>query len=143
MNIKSYLGAGLVLFVKEGTDFWVLLEKRYDDHTWAIPGGGYSSKDNNDLSLTAIRETFEETGIRVESASFLKTYKTPFFRYDLYSAQLDEKVTPVRNWESEEIKWFKLWDLPSEVNWMTKIELKDFYREEINKCGPKRLRNKQ
>ena len=107
----------------------LLLEKRSDDHSWAIPGGGTASSDEN-LMAAAIRETAEETGIAVPSAVHITTYRLPFFTYAVFSSELDREKLPKRNWESEEIRWFPISDLPNGMNIMTGIEIKDFMKKE-------------
>ena len=86
----------------------LLLEKRSDDHSWAIPGGGASAMDEN-LMAAAIRET-------------------------VFAAKLDDMVRPVRNWESESIRWFPVSALPEGMNFMTRIEIRDFLKRE-GICG--------
>lgn len=106
---------------------YLLLEKRSDDHSWAIPGGGTASSDEN-LMAAAIRETAEETGIAVPSAVHITTYRLPFFTYAVFAAQLDDMVSPVSNWESESIRWFPVTALPEGMNFMTRIEIRDFLK---------------
>ena len=130
MKIRKYEGAGMILYHRDDNgNLSVLLEKRSDDHTWAIPGGGYSDKDKILLN-TAIRETYEETGISIQEAYHMKTYRLPFFTYAVFSSELDREKLPKRNWESEEIRWFPISDLPNGMNIMTGIEIKDFMKKE-------------
>lgn len=136
MSFKSYEGAGMIIYHKDKEGISILLEKRSDNHTWAIPGGGYSAKDRS-LLETAVRETREETGINIDKADLVKTYSVPLFRYSVYASCLSYKVKPKRNWESEDIRWFNINDLPDGMNIMTKIEIKDFIKKEIGLCGLK------
>ena len=134
MKIRKYEGAGMILYHRDDNgNLLVLLEKRSDDHTWAIPGGGYSDKDKILLN-TAIRETYEETGIFIQEACHVKTYRLPFFTYAVFAAKLDDMVRPVRNWESESIRWFPVSALPEGMNFMTRIEIRDFLKRE-GICG--------
>lgn len=137
MKIRTYKGAGMILFHKDGDRLSVLLEKRSDNHTWAIPGGGYSPAKDKSLLDTAIRETFEETGIHVREASLIRTYRLPLFTYAVYASELDSKVIPKKNWESDEIQWFHIKKLPKGINWMTMIELNDFIRRKDGIWGQK------
>lgn len=128
MIIRSYKGAGMILFHKDADgNVSVLLEKRSDNHSWAIPGGGLSPEDRT-LMNTAIRETYEETGISVKDAEPVRIYRLPFFIYEVFASELNEKSVPRKNWESDEIRWFSISELPKEMNWMTEIELNDFIR---------------
>ena len=77
---------------------------------------------------TAIRETYEETGISVKDAEPVRIYRLPFFIYEVFASELKEKSVPRKNWESDEIRWFSIPELPKEMNWMTEIELNDFIR---------------
>ena len=84
MIIRSYKGAGMILFHKDADgNVSVLLEKRSDNHSWAIPGGGLSPEDRT-LMNTAIRETYEETGISVKDAEPVRIYRLPFFIYEVF-----------------------------------------------------------
>ena len=54
----------------------VLLERRADDGTWGLPGG-YTDP-NESPEGTAVRETCEETGLRVEPTDLVGVYtRTP------------------------------------------------------------------
>ena len=67
LKLRHYYGAGMVLYTKDGNGcISVLLEKRADNHTWAIPGGAIEECEK--YIKAAYRETYEETGIKVESA---------------------------------------------------------------------------
>ena len=134
MKIRKYRGAGMIIYHRGSNGrMHLLLEERSDDHSWAIPGGGASTMDEN-LMVAAIRETAEETGIAVPSAVHITTYRLPFFTYAVFAAKLDDMVRPVRNWESESIRWFPVSALPEGMNFMTRIELRDFLKRE-GICG--------
>ena len=107
----------------------VLLEKRSDDKTWAIPGGGRNHHDR-DLLQTAIRETLEETGIIVPfgNARPVRTYRLPFMTFAVFAAELGAPLLPRKNWESEDIRWFPVSSLPEGMNHMTVAEIRDFMK---------------
>lgn len=131
MRMSKYFGAGMILYTKDPENtIHVLLEKRADDHTWAIPGGALD--DLEDYKSAAIRETYEETKILVNSAWCVAHYELPYFSYWTYASELKVQEAPVKNWESEEIAWFSVTELPDGMNFMTKKELKDFIRKEKN-----------
>ena len=134
MRPRKYYGAGIILYSSNSNGCHVLLERRSDDHTWAIPGGEYSSIDGYSGSLpnlkrAAQRELWEETGIavRMDDAWHLRTYRLPFFVYSVYAAETGI-VFPLLNAESEDAGWFPLSKLPDGMNLMTRIEVNDFKR---------------
>ncbi|MCX5406491.1 NUDIX domain-containing protein [Streptomyces sp. NBC_00335] len=60
----------------------VLLQRRSDNGMWALPGGKMEVGES--LADCAVRETFEETGVRVEITGIVGTYSNPghVFSYD-------------------------------------------------------------
>ena len=129
LKLRHYYGAGMILYTKDGNNgFSVLLEKRSDNHTWAIPGGAIGECEK--YIQAAYRETYEETGIKVESAWPVKNYHLPYFSYYVFASELSHKAVPRKNWESDTIEWFSIDKLPEGMNWMTRIEIKDFIRKE-------------
>lgn len=135
MKLKEYYGAGMILYHRDKDGISVLLEKRSDNATWAIPGGGFSESDRytksgRNLKATAIRELYEETEIRIgeEDAWLVKTYSFPFFTYAVYAAEANEKYTAKINHESLEAVWHSIDGIPKEANIMTRIEINDFRR---------------
>lgn len=53
----------------------ILLQRRTDNHLWALPGGGMEMNDS--LPGTAVREVKEETGLEVEITGLVGTYTDP------------------------------------------------------------------
>jgi ADP-ribose pyrophosphatase YjhB (NUDIX family) len=53
----------------------VLLIRRTDNDLWALPGGGQEIGEY--VTETAVRETLEETGIRVEVTGMVGVYSNP------------------------------------------------------------------
>lgn len=62
-----------VAIIEEGR---VLLIKREDFEVWGLPGG--MTDPGESIAQTAIREAWEETGIRVELTRLVGTYSTYF-----------------------------------------------------------------
>lgn len=58
-NQPSHIGTSVII----EADGKILMEHRTDSDTWAIIGGGL--KTNESLMECAVREVFEETGIRL------------------------------------------------------------------------------
>ncbi|MFJ9692555.1 NUDIX domain-containing protein [Kitasatospora sp. NPDC101183] len=53
----------------------VLLQRRTDNGMWALPGGVMELGES--IAGCAVRETFEETGVRVEVTGIVGTYTNP------------------------------------------------------------------
>ncbi|MFJ4676591.1 NUDIX hydrolase [Kitasatospora sp. NPDC088783] len=93
----------------------VLLQRRVDNGMWALPGGRMELGES--LAGCGIRETFEETGIRVEITGIVGTYTNPghVFAYDDGEVRQEFSVCllarPVggdlrTSDESSEVAWF-------------------------------------
>ena len=134
MRLCKYFGAGMILYTKDTQgNIHVLLRKRADNHTWAIPRGHLDDlEDANDYKKAARREAYEETGTLVKSSWCVAHYELPYFSYWTYASRLDNQETAVKNWESDAIEWFSIEELPEGMNWMTEIAIKDFIRREKN-----------
>lgn len=71
-NDTGYVSAGLLVYrtsVAGQKREYLLVHasgERYKNHPYAIPKGRPDPKDGNNLLSTAVRETFEETGVRVK-----------------------------------------------------------------------------
>ncbi|MGW2543187.1 NUDIX hydrolase [Kitasatospora sp. NPDC001574] len=61
--------------VVDDTDGRVLLHRRTDNGMWALPGGTMELGES--IADCAVRETFEETGIRVAVTGIVGTYTDP------------------------------------------------------------------
>jgi ADP-ribose pyrophosphatase YjhB (NUDIX family) len=99
----------------------VLLIRRTDNGTWALPGGAVEM--NESVADAAIRETFEETGIKVEVTGLLGVYSDPrhiihFTSNDEVRREFSVVLTarpvggaPTRSAESSEVRWVAPADL--------------------------------
>lgn len=118
---KVGVGVGVLIFNDNGD---VLLGQRLNSHgaeRWGPPGGHLEFGET--FETCAIRETFEETGLTVDSPTFFaltndlfadehKHYISVFMR-----AQYP-KHQPIKNQEPHKIldwQWFKLSELPKSV----------------------------
>jgi len=77
---NSLVPAASVVVVDD--DGRVLLQRRTDNGMWALPGGKMDLGES--LGDCGIRETYEETGIRIEITGIVGTYTNPghVFAYD-------------------------------------------------------------
>ena len=116
---NSVVPAAVALVVRE--DGAVLLMRRTDNGNWALPGGAIEM--NESVADAAIRETFEETGIRVEVTGLLGIYSNPghvihFTSNDEVRREFSIVVTarpvggePTTSTESSEVRWVAPTDL--------------------------------
>lgn len=113
-------GAGVVIEDEQGR---VLLDKRSDCGLWCIFGGGVDAGET--AFECALRETEEETGLRVKPVRFVGVFSHPRWRTVKYPdrgdlRQLYDSVMLVRpcgrvprvSSESFELAWFTWDDLP-------------------------------
>ncbi|GAA2750693.1 NUDIX domain-containing protein [Kitasatospora cinereorecta] len=94
----------------------VLLQRRTDNGMWALPGGVMELGES--LAGCGIRETLEETGIRIEIAGIVGTYTDPghILAYDDGEVRQEFSICllgrPVggglrTSGESHEVGWFR------------------------------------
>ncbi|MEO5853263.1 MAG: NUDIX domain-containing protein [Nocardioides sp.] len=104
----------------------ILLQRRTDDGTWGLPGGGLEPGET--LEQTARRELLEETGLTAGVLTLVDVYSGPEFvvRYpDGFAAYVvgatyttgDVVSDAVADGEETmELGWFDLDDLPEQIN---------------------------
>jgi ADP-ribose pyrophosphatase YjhB (NUDIX family) len=99
----------------------VLLIRRTDNGNWALPGGAIEMSES--VSDAAVRETFEETGVKVEVTGLAGIYSDP--RHVIHYTSNDEVrrefsilVTaravggePTPSAESSEVRWVQPADI--------------------------------
>lgn len=64
INHIPFIQTGAAIIIRNGKG-QVLLQKRTDRNKWCLPGG--CQELGEDLRNTAVRETYEETGIKLDS----------------------------------------------------------------------------
>lgn len=106
------IAADTIIFNRQGE---VLLVHRRDDYDlWCIPGGGV--KPGESTAKAAIRETFEETGLKVEVSGPVGIYEKPQVK-DIVFVYLGKvvggKLRP--NKEADQFKYFSVDKLPKNM----------------------------
>lgn len=95
----------------------LMLKRQYrkdKSNGWCFPGG---KLEPNEASLDAvIRETFEETGIKIDSPKYIgeEPSGSGDFIVDIYLTEMDEKhpvILSIR--EHSEYKWINMFDIES------------------------------
>ena len=128
-----YHGAGLALVM----DNKILMGRRSDTPfhgTWCVPGGCREKGVDKDELSTAVRETFEETGIvfsDLEKPEFLGkwTLKVPFFSWSTFFYRIssfDQKLVP---FEFYELQWLELEDILNRTD--KKKHFRPFTKSEV------------
>jgi 8-oxo-dGTP pyrophosphatase MutT (NUDIX family) len=122
-------GAGIILFNKAHTH--ILLIKDSRSKKWSMPKGQYESYDDSYLS-TAIRETFEETGLQWCYDYLLDKISGTYGKYVIFegsvlSDTLRKTSCPEQNVES--IEWVDLININNYITnlptslWLTNLLL--------------------
>jgi 8-oxo-dGTP diphosphatase len=90
----------------------VLLQKREDFRIWALPGGGVEP--NEAFEAAAIRETWEETGYKVQVRRLVAEYHRPQLKDTVHSFEAyvvgGEAIQKSR--ETVAVQWFPVDKLP-------------------------------
>lgn len=126
------VGAGVFIY-KEGK---VLLQKRRDNYSWALHGGGVEIGES--VEEAAKRELFEETGLIANNLELLGVFSGEDMRYTYpngdkvsiiginyicsdFSGELLSETD-----ETLALKWFDIDDLPQEISPPDRKPLKAF-----------------
>ncbi|MEQ8222818.1 MAG: NUDIX domain-containing protein [Candidatus Eremiobacterota bacterium] len=138
---KVKIGVGVFIRNKAGE---ILLEKRRDSGLWGLPGGKVEPGES--IEETATREVKEETGFNVKIVKLLGVYSDPqegrIITYPdngdivhlidiLLEAVIISGDLTISS-ESEEMNFFNLNSLPSEIASPAKKPLDDYIK---NHCG--------
>lgn len=104
----------------------ILLELRSDVPIWALPGGGV--EENEAPEQAVVREVFEETGLRIDIAHYVGSYKSSYLFYkDLTYVYLCKIVSdrPAANYESAKLDFFSKNKLPIALFYIHKERILD------------------
>lgn len=120
----------------------ILLQKRSDNKMWGLPGGAMEPGES--YEEVAIRETKEETGLKIENLKFIHLFSGENIHYiypngdEVYNTiALYESRTFSGNIktsdESIELKWFDINNLPNSIAPPKAIHefLLKYYRDEL------------
>lgn len=94
----------------------LLVRNTYDHRKWAVPGGGCDADETT--ADAAVREAFEETGIRFSTVTLIGSYEEVRENcrgvFDVYTATADSPDVAVDGFEVREAGWFMLDVLPED-----------------------------
>ncbi|MGC4804275.1 NUDIX domain-containing protein [Micromonospora sp. DT233] len=101
------------VFVRDD-DGRVLLIQRTDNNLWSLPGGGQEIGES--VAQTAVRETHEETGVRVEVTGMVGVYSDPGHVIEYSDGEVRQQFslclravpvsgTPTPSDESRDVRW--------------------------------------
>jgi len=90
----------------------VLLQKRKDFRIWALPGGGVEP--NESFDAAAVRETWEETGYKVQVKRLVAEYHRPQLKdtVHLFEAYVLGGEAIQHSRETVAVQWFPVDKLP-------------------------------
>jgi 8-oxo-dGTP pyrophosphatase MutT (NUDIX family) len=104
----------------------ILLTQRRDVPVWVIPGGHVN---NRELVVhAAIRELFEETGLRISRAKLIAKYfrKNKVVTKYLYLSRSSRDAIIKKSLETKNAKWCNPNKLPSPISIYETMKIKDF-----------------
>jgi len=126
-----------VLLLKRGP-------KANNPNLWNFPGGGV--EDNEAIKTSAVREVWEESGIRIKESDLMFDHREEKSKRILYFyiVEFDKKPVVKINKESSKYRWVSWEDFPNNLHKPTKFYYKKLKREaeKASMSGLKALVNK-
>lgn len=141
-NKKVGVGFGIMILNKQGK---VLLGKRHDEAekadselsgegTWTMPGGKLHFQES--FEEGAIRETLEETGIKLKTTKVIcinndKTDQAHFVTVGLFSDDFEGEPQVLEPDEITEWQWFEIDEVPEKLFFPSKKILENYREKEF------------
>src|SRR3989338_5396953 len=103
----------------------ILLTQRNDVPIWVIPGGHVEAKETG--KAAAIRELYEETGLKIQVRVLIAEYKNKYKNKckHLYSGTVTGGKL-IKNSEVRNIRWFSLSTLPHPMSLYEHEKISDY-----------------
>ncbi len=127
------VGAGILVLNEKNQ---LLLLRRSDNLCWGLPGGALEPGENP--NETALRETYEETGLELDKITLFDVFSGPEFFYQYpngdqvynvsisYVARLNGSQPQITLQEHSDYQFFNLNDLPENISPPVKPIIQDF-----------------
>ena len=128
VNHIPFIQTGAAIIIKNENG-QILLQKRSDRNQWGLPGG--CQELGEDLRMTAVREAYEETGIKIEMKDLIlidtlsgdsrkNSYPNGDIVYNntsLYVANIKNELISniICNSETQELKFFNIDNIPDNI----------------------------
>ena len=122
----------------------ILLVKRKDYHVWCMPGGRVEIGES--LSEAAIRETYEETNIKIQVEYLIGSYSRPHW-YDNFYHVLLFKAKPITNNlifqkdECVDIGYFSQTNIPKNLLLGQKNRIEDVFSNRVGLAVNENIRH--
>jgi 8-oxo-dGTP pyrophosphatase MutT (NUDIX family) len=117
--------AGALILAKGSMS--VLLVHQKDCGLWSLPKG--SALPHEKLEDTMKRECFEESSMDLNALKYREQGRMRFKRYLIFVIHLLQHpppLTPRDTSEINDLRWFRLSDLPQDMNCVTRFALNEF-----------------
>lgn len=128
-------GAGVTIINSKGE---ILLQRRIDNDLWGCAGGAVEMGET--VEEAAIREAYEETGLRIRNLKLLGVYsgKKTYYKYPngdevfwvsvaFTSNDFDGDIRP-DNVESKDCRFFKIDELPENIFYIDTLAIDDYLK---------------